>query len=102
MSSALFEARLYTSARAFLHDEATEQERQEVGRIIDQLLCYDPWIDNRTKIAFPMPPAILTLYANNDFWILYHIANNTTIRIWNIGRATDRPMPYRRRAGDVD
>ncbi len=95
MSSGLFEAFLYRSAREFL-EQATPEERQEVGRIIDQLLCFDPWIDNRTKLHFPLYPVIITLYSDGQHWIIYHVQNNHEIRIWNIGRAHDeKPMPYR-------
>lgn len=61
MTSGLFEARLYSSAESFLANEATEEERKEVGRIIDRLLCFDPYIDNKSKFTFSLPPAILTL-----------------------------------------
>lgn len=90
----MFEPRLFAAAERFLIN-ATADERQELARIIDQILCYDPWIDNKTKIAFPLPPAILTLYADGKYWIMYHVVKNTEIRIWNIGYAHEPPKPFR-------
>ena len=90
----MFEARLLSSAERFIF-EATAEERREIARIIDRILCFDPWIDNKTKIAFSVPPAVLALYADGQYWILYRVVKNTVISIWNIGYAHERVLPRR-------
>ena len=90
----MFEASLLSSAERFLF-EATADERQEIARIIDRVLCYDPWIDNKTKLAFSVPPAVLALYADAKYWILYRVVGNTKLSIWNIGYAHERVLARR-------
>jgi len=84
-----FDARLLSPARRFLESAAPEVQK-EVARIIEQLLCFDPYIDNKTKISFAVPPAILALYSDGTYWVLYRISRNTEIIIWNIGLASDK------------
>jgi len=91
--SAPFEANLFKAAERFLLG-ANEEERQEVARIIDSVLCYDPYIDLHCKIRFDVPPVVVSMYQDERFWIVYHIVKNTQIDIWNIGRAHERRAPY--------
>lgn len=71
--------------------EAPVDDRQEIARIIDNVLCVDPWIDGKSKIDFPVYPAILTLYTDGKYWIVYHLVGNTVLHIFNIGYAKDPP-----------
>ena len=81
-----FTVKLHKKAEFFLRSlKGTELD--EVRRRLD-LIQDDPLIDDRVKLALPMPPAILTLYDDGgDFRIVYHVPSSVLIRVWSITRA---------------
>jgi hypothetical protein len=96
-SSGLFSAKITDPAERFL-EGATAKEREEIAHIIDSILCYDPYVDGHHKIPISIPPAVVTLYFDERFWIIYHIVRNTEIRIWNIGHAHEPRTPFRHKS----
>ncbi|MGH2608677.1 MAG: hypothetical protein ACRDHF_06255 [Tepidiformaceae bacterium] len=80
--------KLLPSAEAF-YAEANEEDRAELKRIVRNL-CQDPTTNNRTTFAFPVPPAIMTLYADDRFWVLYHLPNGDELNVVAFGRAGDK------------
>jgi hypothetical protein len=87
---AYFEPSIFEPAKKFLA-QLNPADRQKVGRIIDSILCYDPYIDGRTKIPIVFAPAVFTLYRDSEYWIAYRIVRNVEIHIYNIGRAGQKP-----------
>jgi hypothetical protein len=81
----LFEIFLLGPALRFL-ESLEGDDQQEVRRLLD-IICQDPFWDNRTKFPFPVPPATATLYESGRFRIVYHVLNNTRINVWGIGRS---------------
>jgi hypothetical protein len=88
-----FEVRLLEPAEAFLR--ALEPERQAaVGRLLD-LLEIDPWVDGIHKILVPIPPVSFPCYIGSEYWILYHIVQNTVVSVLNIDFADESVTPWR-------
>ncbi len=87
-------SRLLSPAERF-YVAASDAERVELDRIIHNL-CADPTINNRTTFLFSVPPAILSLYSDSRFWVMYHLPNATELRVMNIGRPGDRQTPHKR------
>ena len=79
------------ASRAF--EEASSEDQQELDRIVRNL-CENPWIDPPVKVAFLVPPAVVTLYNDGTYWVVYHLPDNRTLQVWMIGKATDDPRPY--------
>ena len=86
-------SRLLSPAERF-YLSAVDEERRELDRIIRNL-CTDPTINNRTTFVFSAPPAILSLYSDGRFWIMYHLPNSTDLRVMNIGHAGEKRTPHR-------
>jgi hypothetical protein len=80
------------------YEALSRKDQQALDRIVG-LLCIDPYIDPPVKTKFDVPPAVITLYNDLKYWVVYHLTSNRTIEIWNVGRATDDvdPFPSRRR-----
>ena len=87
---ALYEPSIFAPAKKFLA-QLDPADRQKVGRIIDSILCYDPYIDGRTKIPIVFAPAVFTLYVDGDYWIVYRLVRNVEIHIYNIGTPGQKP-----------
>jgi hypothetical protein len=77
-----------SAARAF--EEADADDQEELDRIIRNI-CIDPAIQAPFKVPLMMPPAVLTLYNDGAYWILYHLPNNTTVDVWMVGKAPEPP-----------
>lgn len=90
-----YNARWSKPAERFIAGLSPEGRRALIRAVNN--ICLNPWIDNRTKISFPFPPAHFTLYHDSDFWILYHIVGNDELVIMNVGFAlgSRRPHPFR-------
>jgi len=80
------DAVLEEPARHFYDNVASSEQRQRIDQII-RGLCSDPSIDGVATFAFhigvPEPDA--RLYLDDEFRILYRLANAWTISILNIG-----------------
>ncbi len=77
-----------SAARAF--EQLDEDDQRELDRIV-QNICINPYIQAPLKVAFPMPPVILTLYNDGAYWVLYHLPTNTRVDIFMIGVAPKAP-----------
>ena len=84
----MFDLFLLPPATRFL-ESLDPVDREEVRRLLD-IIARDPFWDHRTKLPFPVLPAIISLYDNGEFKIAYHILNSAVISIWAIGRSDDR------------
>lgn len=69
----------------------TDDDRRELDRLLRNL-CSEPRINNLTTFAFPVPPAILTLFRDGRFWIVFHLPNAVQLTVLNIGRAGSKPQ----------
>lgn len=82
--------RLLGPAREF-YVGASDSDRRELDRIIHNLTV-DPLVDQKMKFVFSVPPAIMTLYQDGRFWIVYRLPDGDSLLIYNIGRASSRPI----------
>ncbi|MCH7484844.1 MAG: hypothetical protein IIA90_06820 [Chloroflexi bacterium] len=86
-------------ARAPGHSEIAARESYEAlgredQRALDRIirnLCDEPYIDAPLKIAFPVPPAVIILYNDLEYWVAYHLPDNLTVEVWNVGKAPADP-----------
>lgn len=78
----------------FFYEAASEDEQDELDRIIVNI-CRDPRVDEEVKFVLPAPPAVLNIYSDKRFWVVYHQLNNWTISILNIGYAHEAQTPNR-------
>lgn len=76
-----------------IFESASLEDQQGYDRII-RLLCLDPWIDLPVKIKFDVPPAVVSLYHDTQYWVVYHLPDNVTLNVWMIGKSPDAPKPY--------
>jgi len=90
----LFDLLLLPPARRFL-ESLEGADLREVQRLLD-IIAQDPFWDNETKVPFPVPPAIVSIYDNGRFRIIYHLLNSHVIRIWAIGRSGTNPNIFER------
>jgi hypothetical protein len=74
--------------------EALDRDDQQALDRIIRNICEEPYIDPPVKVAFPVPPAVVILYNDREYWVVYHIADNRTIEVWNVGKAPVDPSPY--------
>ena len=92
------DAVLEEPARNFYNNVASPVQRQRIDQIIRRL-CSDPSIDDVATFAFhigvPEPDA--RIYLDDEFRILYRLANAWTISILNIGFDGVPPRPLRER-----
>jgi hypothetical protein len=71
-----------------------QTDRREIARLLE-LIAADPWIDNRVKLAWLVPPVAYTVYASSRFWILYHVVSSDTVHVLNVGRSgLSEPTPW--------
>ena len=87
------DAFFYAPAREFYEDEASEAEQEAIDRIVRNI-CETPGIDYQIKFSFPVPPAIFGLYADAEWWVVYHQRGNFTIGVLNIGRGKRAKARY--------
>ncbi len=88
-----YQCKLLKPALRFLDEQANSSERQQIVEIIDKI-CADPqatYPDGTTKFYFPALPAILTIYKEDDWWIIYHKATEFLLHIIHIGRISEKP-----------
>jgi hypothetical protein len=77
--------------RAF--DAADPDDQTRFDEIIEDL-CADPSLAPPLKIRFDVPPVVITLYNDTQYWIAYDLPDEATVRIWMIGKAPEGPQPY--------
>lgn len=75
-------------------DSLDAPQRLEVASLLE-LIKVDPEIDDRHKFAFPVPPAIATLWSDSRYWVVYKVVDPTRTNIWNIGHAHESARPFR-------
>jgi len=85
---------LRRAAIKFLAEQATQKERKKILKIIEGI-CDNPYVDNKTKFYFDMPPIVLNICQEPGWWIIYHIVNELKLNVFNIGRPTERPRSNR-------
>lgn len=73
-------------------ENASSEDQAEYDRIIRNL-CENPWIDPPVKVKFDVPPVVVQLYNDMDTWVVYHLPDNRTLEVWNIGKAPRPPKP---------
>ena len=86
------EARALRPARE-VFEAATAEDQEHYDRIIRNL-CLDPWIEPPVKVKFDVPPVVVQLYNDLEYWVVYHLPDNVTVEVWMIGKAPDPPSPY--------
>lgn len=86
-------SRLMGPAERF-YVSVTDDDRREIDRIIHNL-CADPTINNKTTFVFSVPPAILSLYSDGRFWIVYHLPTSLELRVMNIGAPGEKRTVHR-------
>ena len=87
-----YQCKLLKPALRFLDELANSSERQQIIEIIDKI-CADPqatYPDGKTKFYFRALPAILTLYKEDAWWIIYHKATESLLHIIHIGRIYEK------------
>jgi hypothetical protein len=87
------DAFFYAPAREFYEDEASGDEQEAIDRIIRNI-CDNPGIDHQVKFYFPVPPAVFNLYADGEWWVVYHQRGNLAIGVLNIGRGRRSKARY--------
>jgi hypothetical protein len=70
-------------------DALNDFDRRAVLALIDQIRL-DPSPDERHRYILHVPPAVLTVLAQNGFWIVYHLIGGT-VSVLNIGRDPQEP-----------
>lgn len=79
------------------YESLSREDQQAIDRIIRNI-CDDPYIDDTPiKSSFLVAPAVVTLYNDCEYWIVYHIVDNKTVEVWNVGKAPVEPVPYKPR-----
>jgi hypothetical protein len=68
----------------------SRQDQQALDRIVRNL-CEDPTIAAPLKVKFDVPPAVVNLYNDLDYWVVYHLPDNRTVEVWNVGKG-DPPI----------
>ena len=87
----MFDLTLLRPAIRFLEEQGpTDQD--EIRRLLD-IIAVDPYHDGVHKFAFPIPPVTVSLYHTTRFKIVYHIVDNTSVRIFSNGLARDPTKP---------
>ena len=66
---------------------ASPEDRSLIDAIVADL-CESPEFDNVKVFAFSRPPAILSLYKDEQFFIVF-TRNSTALQIMGIGKAGD-------------
>lgn len=74
-------------------EDASAEDQEKYDRII-RSLCLDPWIDPPNKVKFDVPPVVVQLYHDTEYWVVYHLPDNVTLEVWMIGKAPEAPKPY--------
>lgn len=80
-------SRLSKKAEAF-YVSASAPDRAEIDRLLRNL-CVDPWVNHRNKFVLMYPPAVLTLYSDTRFRIIYHLPDADTLKVLVIAPAGD-------------
>jgi len=89
----LYEIVIFEAAEKFL-DSLGDEAWHRCIRLLD-ILAQDPKVDGRIKVFQPVPPAVFSLYADPEFWILYHIVRNVQVSVLNIDYAGAKVTPWR-------
>lgn len=76
-----------TKAEAF-YVNASAPDRAEIDRLLHNL-CLDPRVNHRTTFVLSYPPAILTLYSDSRFRIIYGLPDAETLKVYIIAPAGD-------------
>jgi hypothetical protein len=72
-----------------------QKDQQALDRIVRNL-CADPNIDAPVKTKFDVPPAVVNLYNDLEYWVVYRLPDNRTVEVWNVGKAPSVPKAYNR------
>lgn len=70
-------------------DRLDDFDRRAVLALIEQIRA-DPAPDEVNRYVLHVPPAVVTVFAKNKFWIVYRLVGGT-ISVLNIGRDPDEP-----------
>lgn len=81
-------AKLLPGAQEF-YNQASPNERIALKLIVDGL-CRNPAVDNKTTFAVLVGPAIMTLYADGTWWVLFHLPNDTDLDVMAFGLPGDK------------
>jgi hypothetical protein len=92
--SMAYDCILLKTAQKFLDEDVTPGERKHLVEVLEQI-CNDPVVDGITKFYFPVPPVVVTLYREPEWWIVYYSPRDNVLHIINIGRVTE-PVNVRR------
>ena len=60
-------------------------EREELQRIIHNI-CADPKVNNRTIFVLSLPPAIISVYRDANYWVAFRLSNAESLEVHNIAR----------------
>lgn len=74
----------------FLEEKAKPAERKRILEIIESI-CYDPYVDGKTRFYFLAPPAVFNICKVEEWWIIYYRPKPSIIHIVNVGRVPERP-----------
>jgi hypothetical protein len=77
------------------YEALDRKDQQALDRIVRNL-CEEPWIDAPVKTKFDVPPVVVTLYNDKQYWVVYHLPDNGTLEVWMVGKAPNPPEPYTR------
>lgn len=83
---------LQTPARLFYEEIATRRERGRLDDII-HLLRMDPGVDDDLRFHYDLGERVPggRIFYDGEFWVVYHMLNNWTISILNIGFEEEIP-----------
>ena len=71
-------------------------DQAEIDRLVESL-CDDPSSDGVLKFDFPLPPAILRLYDDGNWSIVYNVVAPSVVQLWTIAPSVPGRPPWPRR-----
>jgi hypothetical protein len=85
-----YECTLLKPALRFLDKKASPDEIKRILEIIEAIRD-DPHIDGKTKFVFSAAPLVFYICKVEEWWVIYHRPDLSTIRIVNVGRVSELP-----------
>lgn len=80
-----------SASRVTAFIQANESLRSQIEAMLTNI-ARDPTVDLKTKFWFPAPPAMFTLYREDDLWAIYHCDTCSSVaRVFGIGLIGTQP-----------